>query len=343
MIPYYKILVNGVDRTKDYKGLLLSLVVTIQSDSNSDKLEFTIANPKWKIDLPKKSDQIIVSIGVDKDVVFYHAYLVDTITIEGGSNKVTIGGLACPFVDVEKTNLKAMQVSKNLSFHNLSIAAIVKTIASEVGVKAIVDACFDNIVDHFDLSGESYNAFLHRIAGDYGGMYKIANKKGEKPSTINCFLVFVCASSGNTASEETSNEPTIDCDIIGVKPGWKANLTARTDFTGIRCFYHDLATGDDVAVLSGTEKKVYAIKSPARNKEHAQQWADSLRKNLARGSQSIVFDTPARIDVTVEQFVQLKNFHSILDGKWLVKCITYKLTKTDGLVTSYQLEAPSPQ
>jgi uncharacterized protein len=347
MIPFYSIFVNGIDRTQSYDDRLISLTVTNQSDSNSDRIELTIANPGWKIETPKRSDKIVVSLGCDKNFTFNHAYTVDGVSVEGGPDKVTIGGLTCPFVDTENTNkatpevMKAMQVSKSRSFDNKSIAVVVKTIANEDGIKVSIDPYFESIVDHFDQTNESDNVFLKRLAREYGGMYKISSGCKTDKSPVDSFLVFARASSGLSPTGKILDVATIDYKSCGVKPGWKANLTARTDFTGVKCFYHDPNTNDTPYVLAGSEKKVYTIKSPSRNKEHAQHWANSLLKDLFRGSQSITFETPALLNVTAEQFVQLKNFHPSLNTKWLVKCITYTLTKNEGLVTKFELEIPS--
>ena len=341
--PFYRILCSGEDVTEKYDGKLLSLTVIDQTNEQSDSLQIELADPGWTHTLPDKSYQLEIILGYDGKPLLDRLFIVDEVTIEGSPDKITICGKACPCN--ASAALLPMQARKTRSFDGVTLAEIARTIAAENGLNPAVDPFFDTITEHIDQTDESDNSLLARLARDYDAVYTPATgKKSANDATPGNYLVFAQASSGLSASGLALPIVTVDRIKDNIRPGWRAVVSVRTQFSACKRKYHDPETGQTHEATAGSGSKVLTIQQPARNQSHAHCSARSTLKSLLRGSQNVVVEMPARFDIQSEQFVTLANFHpSINNVQWLAKVVEHRLTKGGGMTTRLGLEIATPK
>ena len=177
MKPLAIIRVNGTPLGEQAVERLLSVEVVDEAGDQNDtcKIEFQDDPP---VSLPIVGTKVEVSLGwqdvagatdrMNGVVQRLGEYFLDEIDIEWPPAKV---GLTCH----AESTASGFKTQKIREWHNTSIGAIVRKIASENGFIPKVDPDFDDTrIPHMDQPNISDMAFLTVLARQYGAVSKVA-------------------------------------------------------------------------------------------------------------------------------------------------------------------------
>jgi len=330
MTPAFKIvsLGNGQNYADDWSSILEDLSVSNQSDGKADILRVLLSDTAGTLSVPSKGDKVKVALGEDGNLLWIGIYVIDEIGIEGPPDKIEIVGKACPFDDA--AGWAAMQTRRSRSWDNITLGQLVAGIAAEHGLTPAVASELQNVtVSHIDQTSESNINLLARLARTYDAVFKPASGR----------LVFATTNGGAISG---SAMPALAI-VRGAGMRFKCKFVQSTDFACVKTEYHDLNTGETKAVQSGIESqsaKVYRDAAMQPDEATAKHRAKSRLKGFKKGSHGLALDLPGIWQATCQQSVQASGFRPEVNGQWIVKKVEFNLSRSTGLRTRLDCEAP---
>lgn len=343
MTPTFAIASSGSDLTALYMSRLISLTVTDQSTEQADSLTVELSNRDGKLALPSEGEILSVSIGYVGRLRKMGEFVVDSVSLQGPPDTVTLSGKAAPFAAA--AGFKPFQTRKTRSWDKVTLGNLVRTIAGEAGLSAAVSPEFDGwLLQHLDQTNESDMNLLTRLARDWRAVMKPTFGK----------LVFVKRGEAKSVSGLAVGGVTIDRADCS---SYSASIALRTKFAKVRTRFHDpekgkafrvtAAESGDASVEEITpdledndgETAVYEHPLDYPDQMGAEQAAKSILDQTQRGSESISVTLPGRPDIIAEGNVTLTGFHSRMNGEWCIKTVSHQFSKS-GFMTTVQGEAP---
>jgi phage protein D len=241
MRPTFTITANGSDITGTLSSRLVALEVVDTVDETSDAFTLTLEDTQGTLALPKSGATLEVALGYNGLNTRLGAFTVDEVRIEGPPNTVTVTGNSTPFVEGQGGSA-SFTSRKTRSWDQKTIGDIVSTVASECGLKAVVDKTLADItVEHIDQLGESDANLLIRLARRYGGVLKPADGR----------LVLAAEQGGQTTTGQALGLVLRRQDVTNyrVRVGGKSQ-----GVTKVRARVHNYQTGESDEIDVEVEK-----------------------------------------------------------------------------------------
>lgn len=345
MTPAFKITgASGGDLTGTYASRLISLTITDQATEQSDSCSIELANRDGRIKLPEKGEILSVALGYRGKLREMGKFVIDTISVQGPPDTITLNGKAAPFTAA--AGFKPFQTRKTRSWDGVTLGNLVRTIAGEAGMTAAVSTEYDGwLLQHLDQTNESDMNLLTRLARDWKAIMKPTFGK----------LVFVKRGEAKSVTGKAVGGLTItraDCSK------YSASLGQRTKFAKVRTKFHDAETGKSKRVTASEndamvedvdpdtvdedgEDAVYEHPLDYADEQAASQGAKSILDQTQRGAESVSVTVIGRPDIIAEGNVTLAGFLcSRMNGAWCIKSVVHNFTKGGGFTTTVSGETP---
>lgn len=244
--PVFEITVDGISLTSIIRQRLIQLTHTDNRGFEADTVEIEVDDTDGKLDIPARGAIIALAFGwAASGLVPKGTYTVDEISHRGAPDILTIRARSADL----RTGLSTQ---RDRSWHNITLGAIIQTIAIENDLKSTVHPGFFGIViDHIDQTNESAANFLTRLARLHDAIATVKDGR----------LLFIPAGGGVTASGKPI--PTV---IIRRSSGDSHEFTIadRATYQGVRAHYHDLNLAvKGEATWGDTEDNAERGKAPA--------------------------------------------------------------------------------
>lgn len=344
--PAFRVVVDGQDVTQKAQSRLISLSLTDNRDAEADTLELVLDDTDGRLDLPRRGAPIHLAIGWQgESLIPKGTYTVDEITHSGAPDQLTITARSADFRE-------SLNVRREQSWHDVTLADIAKTIASRNKLKPKVQQELEQIkIDHNDQTNESDASWLSRLGREYGFRFSIKNG----------VLLLISAGSGKTAGGKPL--PTI---TITRKDGDRHQFTLadRDAYTGVTAHYidHRKAEREKIHIkrrtrtqeqspgktsgdrhqgdyLIGSDENVLVLRHTYASEGNAKRAARSAWERLQRGTASFSITLAiGRPELTPEFPVKISGFKpAIDDADWTIKSVTHEIGDS-GLITTVEME-----
>lgn len=321
MTPLYVITANGKPITSLIGPILNSLTVTDETGEQADRLTLRLDDTAGNLELPKRGAILTLQLGIGSAMVDFGQYTVDTVTASGPPNILQIDAHAVPMAGDGK-----MQQRKSRSWDGKTIADIVRTVAGENGLQAVIAA---NLADvdpgHLDQTDESDISFLARLARDFGASVKATTGR----------LAFVLRGSSQTASGSPLKSATLHRSDIS---RWMATFADRGGYKSVVATYRDIAAAVTTEVLVGEGEPVFRLPHVYTNESNARRAAKARLDDFARSTGGkIQLVIPARLDLIAETPITVQGIRQGVDGSYVARRVEHTLDKS-GLRTTVDCE-----
>lgn len=352
--PIYQLIATGKDITSTLQGRLESLTLTDNRGFEADQIDLSLDDSDGLLDLPPRGTKIQLAIGwAHEGLVDKGTYTVDEIEHSGAPDKLTIRARSADLRE-------GLSTKRERSFHKKRVADIIKTIAGQNKLTAVIgDEFAAQVVDHIDQTNESDANLLSRLAEQFDA---VATVKQER-------LMFIKAGAAKTASGKPLQAVTIaraDGDqhrfsvadgqnFTAVKATWqdlggakkgevvvdaktqfkrvhtktkRGKVSKRTKLTATRPSKIE-PSADNVKVLRHT----YASEGAAIR--GAKAAFDKLQRGVASFSITLALGRP---ELFPELPVTVQGFKPIIDStKWIISKVAHSLSDS-GYTTVVELE-----
>lgn len=326
--PSARIVANGVDVTtklidpKTQRRILVSLTITDEPGVKADMLELVIEE-REPFAVPPIGSDIEVWLGYEPAPVRMGRYRLDDWTRSGPPNLLKLSAKSADLTT-------AIKASKVRSWHDTTVGAIVERVAGEHGLKPVIDqAIASQPIKHLDQNNESDVAFMSRLAGRQGAMFKVDDGR----------LLFVEAASRTIPDGRAK-------PIAVIRPvdvaTWSVTESERGGHKSVVTQWHDHKAGKRKSVKAGSgkpehrEKQVYSTEAEARAAAEAKLGA------LTRGKREGNFEGVGNPALYAGNVIRLEGFHPECDGDFYAKTVTHTFD-SGGYRTSATLETTADE
>lgn len=240
----WRITIDGEELASAASRRLIDLTHTDNRGFEADTLEITLDDADGALALPPRGAVLALELGwAHSGLVNKGEFTVDEVAHNGAPDTLSIrarsGDLAA-----------GLTTQRERSWHDTTLGAIVRTIARENDLKAVIPIKLSEIeIPHLDQTNESSANFLTRVAEMFDAMASI--KSGR--------LLFMHAGSGRTASGQR-----IPAVTITRQNGDRHQFTLadRNSYKAVRALYHDINGAVKGEVTWGDEE--HAIEAGKR-------------------------------------------------------------------------------
>lgn len=314
--PDYELKAENKDITDAIRKGLLSLSVDDHAGVKSDRLSLQLAWPHGR-KTPPRGAVLQLSLGFKGTLQPKGRYIVDDISVQGPPRKLSIQASAAP-MDPRKQK-GVMQSQKNRSFDQITLGALVETIAQESGLIARIAEQLAQIeLAHIDQSNESNMNLLQRLALRYGAVFK---PSGE-------YLLFLKQRQAKTASgqllAELSVQPTDVTD-------WQVRQSSREVRRKVIACYHDVEQGEPVEVSVGQGVPAQRLTFRYVSLDAAKAAATAQAKKQQGRVATLDLSMPAHpkwLSLTPLGIMKLSGFGDAEDGRWQVQSLNWVLSSS---------------
>lgn len=319
--PLYRLEVNGVDITPRLNGRLISLTLTDNRGLEADSLDITLADHDGLLAIPPRRAAVRLWLGwQDTGLVFKGSYTVDEVEHSGTPDTLSIRA--------RSADLRAgLTRKRERSWHQVSLADIVQTVAQAYSLKPVVDLLLGQLsVPHLDQADESDANLLTRLGAEHDAIASV--KAGH--------LILLPVGAARTASGLALPHVTLT-RADGDSHRW---LEAdREAYTGVRTHYHDANSAQRLDAIVGTEDNLKTLRHVYADQHSALEAARSEWRRLQRGQASLNYSLArGRPELSPEQTYSLVGLKpQITDVVWLCSRVIHSLSDS-GLITSLELE-----
>lgn len=218
----YRITVDDQDITPLVRPRLIQLTHTDNRGFEADTVELDLDDSDGKLDLPARGAVLSIAFGwAASGLVPKGSYTVDEVAHTGTPDVLSIRA--------RSADLRAgLTTQRERSWHNITLSAIVATIADENGLKPLIhDSYYNVVVDHLDQTNESAANLLTRLAGLHDAIATVKDGR----------LLFMPAAGGESASGQP-----LPAVTITRKSGDRHQFTIadRQTYKAVRALYHDV-------------------------------------------------------------------------------------------------------
>ncbi len=308
MRPDFTVTAAGIDITRKIADRLLALTITDEVGIRSDALEIVLDDRDGLIELPRPGAPLRVAMGYKETVTLpMGLYSCDEVSVKGPPDTMTI---RCKAADMGG----ALKDQKTRAWDDITIGAIVETIAAEHDLVPRVAAAFKDVLhDHLDQTDESDLNFLTRIGADHGAI--VAVKGGA--------LLFIGQAEGKSTSGLTM-PPRPLCK--SARTSWSATLATRENFNTVEAFWHDRKAGARKTVTAGEGAPVKRLRHCCKDEADARRAAKAKLDECQRGNDTFSVTLPGDPLLAAGGQIIAIGFRPGLDGLWSVKTTTHSIT-----------------
>lgn len=320
MRPAARILINGEDISTEMFGenaVLVSMTINDEAGTKADTLEIEL-DDREGFKAPPKNAEIQVWLGYEPQPTYMGRYKVDEWMKAGPERRLTISAKSAEMTGT-------IRAAKSRGWDDKTVGEIVREVAEANGLQAIVDESLAVLaISHIDQQNESDLAFLTRLAGRVGGVFKLSDGK----------VLF--AARGSSVLPSGDDKPIIEL-VPAMVSDWDCTSAQRGDYGAVICTYMDHAAGRRVSVEEGggtprhRDRRVYASEAEARASARAQMG------DLKRGKKTFASRGPGLPVVFAEARLQAEGFDPDVDGEYLIKSVSHSLS-SGGYTTSISAE-----
>lgn len=320
----YSITLDGRDISRWFAPDLISMTLHESRSEQPDMLDITLDDSKGAFDIPNRGADIKLSIGWrGKPLTSKGTFTVDEVEHSGSPDILTIRAKSASMTN-------AMHERREKSWHGMTIADIVKTIAGRHSLTAKIEAVIGAImIAHIDQTHESDMSFLTRLAKRYDAVMNVKD--------LN--LLFMAIGSGKTVSGKS----------LAVLNLTRANgdshryhVAERESYQAVRAHYHSNTKGKRKSVIVGGDnnKNVKVLPEDYATEEEARAAATAELARVKRSQATMSYTLALGVaDVFPEMPVNLSGFKPVIDQTpWLVKEATHTITGDAGFTTQLELE-----
>lgn len=331
--PAYRVTAEGRDITRVLARYLVDITLTDYggATARSDELKITLLSER--LPLPTKGARLRVALGFNGNLVDKGWFVVCGVSSSGPPRRIEIYATAAP-MNAEKQSGDVLN-QKTRSWDNLTLGDLVKTVATENGLKARVAEKLAGIrIPHVDQVAESDASLLSRLARTYNAVSKPAGG----------YWLFLEQGAGTTVSGGPLKTVTLTPSVVSswnYQEGERGSSTGEKKKEKITVRYFDKADGRTKTAT--VEHDGSSVTSPYTQpeKETAEQQAKSKKIQAQRNSRKMTLTGPCRpsyVAMTAESGVVTSGFGKREDRRWLVESLAFSLSSS-GFIFTFNLVA----
>ncbi|MDR1350911.1 MAG: phage late control D family protein [Zoogloeaceae bacterium] len=334
MQPIWRITLEGEDLTGKIQPRLMELTLTDNRGLEADQLDFTLDDADGLLAIPPRGAKIRLALGWEHSgLIDKGSYTVDEIEHSGSPDKLTVRARSA---DVGE----AMGEKKERSWHRVTVGAIVKKIAKEHDLAAVISPDLTaQAIAHIDQTSESDASFLTRLAQMFDALATVKSGK----------LLFYKIGRGRTLTG-------IPLEAVTLRRGdgdsHRFAFTDREHCDCVKAFYYDTAKrtkGEVQARIDAGKKKNKSIGATAdtvktlrhtyASKSGAQRAAQSALDKIQRGVASFSLTlSQGRPELIPELPAKVIGWKPEIDGAdWLITKVTHRLSNS-GYISEVEME-----
>ncbi|HAD3010912.1 TPA_asm: late control protein D [Salmonella enterica subsp. enterica serovar Typhimurium] len=324
--PAYRVTAEGRDITRVLARYLVDITLTDYggATARSDELKITLLSDT--LPLPTKGARLRVALGFNGNLVDKGWFVVCGVSSSGPPRRIEIYATAAPMN--AETQPGDVLNQKTRSWDNLTLGDMVKTVATENGLKARVAKKLAEIrIAHVDQVAESDASLLSRLARTYNAVSKPAGgywlflEQGAG-TTVSGNALKTVTLTPSTVSSWNYQEGERGSSVGGNKKEKKEKITVR---------YFDKADGRTKTAT--VEHNGSSVTSPYTQpeKDTAEQQAKSKKTQAQRNSRKMTLTGPCRpsyVAMTAESGVVTSGFGKREDRRWLVESLVFSLSSS---------------
>lgn len=321
-IPIWRVTLDGADLTERLKPRLLDLTLNEARGGEADQLDLQIHDHDGRMAIPSRGALLRVAIGWQGEgLVDKGSFLVDEAEHSGAPDIISIRARSANLT-------RPMRTRTERSWHDTTLGAVLKDVASKHGLKTRIEAKLAaRVVKHLDQTGESDVHLLTRLGQRHDAVCTV------KAGT----LLFVPIGSGQTASGLVLPGATIN-RRDGDKHRY--TLAGRDTYTGVRAYWSDKKGATQKEVLVGSNENARRLPATYHSEAEAKEQAEAANKRTQRGAATLAYTLAlGRPDLYPEQRVTVSGFKPEIDAtKWLIEKTTHTITGSAGFTTQLEME-----
>lgn len=344
-VPQYVLSAGNQNINEHLQGRLISLTMTDNRGFEADQLDIEIDDADGNLMLPKRGEILSLHLGwKNQPLIFKGQFTVDEIEYHGTPDILTIRGSSADF-------RSSLNVKREISYHQKTIADIIKTIAKRNNVEPAIDKQLAAIkIAHIDQTNESDGSFLTRLAKQEGAIAAIKNRQ----------LLFMPQGSGKTVSGITIS-PLLITRSSG--DNYRFSFADRNAYTGVTASWLDTrkpTNADKIKLkcksktqqpttskvseqqgsyLVGAEGNTLTLAHTYANQNNAKRAAKAAWQKIQRGVASFSIQlAKGRADIYPEMPVKVQGFKPEIDhADWLLTRVCHSLNDS-GFTSTLELE-----
>lgn len=316
MTPAFQILANGADASGAIRDRLISLEAIDEDGLKSDRLEIELDDRDGRIEWPELDARLELSLGhVETGLTPIGVYAVDGVSGEGPGQTMRISATAA---DMKST----ARAPRTRAWRDVSLADIVRTIAAEAGLEAVVGESLAAIRwPYIAQTAESNLHLLTRLAAPLDATAKPAGGK----------LVVQRRGEGKTAAGDAIVPVALSRARLSA---WRWQLGEREKYVCVEAEWSDIGAG-------ATRKIVVGKGEPKRRLRHVYATEAEARR-AARGELDLAGRSALQLSGDVAGFepglfaggtLRISDLRPELSGDWQVTRVAHRLGA--GLATSF--------
>ena len=323
--PIFSIAVNGQNVTSRFDDRLISLTLRESRDDEADQLDIVLSDHDNAINLPPLDSVLELAIGYrGLGMIQKGKFNIDELQHSGAPDQLTIRARSCPLNG-------AMRNRKERSFHKKTVEEIIKTIAMQNRLEAVVDKTIaKHVIEHIDQTNESDHKFLARLGKRFDAVATVKDGK----------LLFIKKHGAKTADGKSMPIISIMRNI-----GDRHNYSeaSRDAYPGVVAEWTDLKMQEKKKVVVGEEENAKKLQQTYSSEEDAIRAAKSEFERLKRGEIQMRFSMAyGRPELSVQVKIIFPDMKPPINGhEFLIKTVTHKLDKGSGLTSDLELELES--
>ena len=318
MIPDFKILFDGNDRTEVLRPLLNSITVVDKPGVEADTADITVKMIDG-LAVPDSGTDVSVSLGYrDSGVSEVFKGVANRVGLSGPADKLFIQATGVPLSDD-----KRMQGSHERAWNEpLTLGEVLRDIIQGAGFRARVHGDLDGIkLKRFIQSIETDIELLTQLAEAYGAIVK---SDGETVAVVP------------RGSLERADGGTLEPVTIAYRKGskWSWTRRQRNAYKSVVAFYQDEDSGETKAIIKGSGEPELRLKPIHQTKEAAEMAAQKELDKVKKISR-LQLTVPGQF-IAVGSPLQMTGFRSIVEQEYQVTRVTH--TYGNGYTTQIEAE-----
>lgn len=312
MTPDYKVVSNRKDITALIRDHAARIFVTDEAGFKSDTVEIELTPHDSSVPIPPDGAELEVWLGYrEAGLQKMGTFVVEEVTLTEPPLRITVRGQASA---LEKSiDHRALQASRNRSWHNQKLGEIVERIAKEHGYTPVIaPELYGKQIDHIDQTNESDLHLITRLAERFGATAKPVERR----------LVFGVRGASATLTGKPAPRVAVHRSQCSK---WSATFKKRKAFNKVLARWHDAAAAVEKleeAKIDPADKE-YRLPNAYPTKGEASAAAAAKLREFQRGSASFNFTLPGDPVIAAEAFVDASGFYAGVDGEWVIDKATH--------------------
>lgn len=323
--PICRVVVDGRDITADITARLISISLTDNRGMEADQLDIQLSDHDGNLAIPPKNASIQLWLGwSDTGLVDKGTYKVDELEHSGAPDTLSIRARSADLRE-------GLAKKRERSWHDQTLGAILTSIATEYGLKPLVQVALAAIgLPHIDQAGESDLNLITRLATEHDAIASI--KAGR--------LLFLPTGAATTAS----GLPLPHITLTRADGDQHRYLDANRDtYTGVKAYWYSPASAERKEAIAGTGDNLKELRHSYTSRAAALHAAIAEWHRVQRGTATLSYTlAKGRPDLIPELTYSLTGIkQQISDIIWLGGNVQHSFTP-DSYTTSLELTSQLP-